>query len=94
MSSDWFALVLGAAMAVLVLLDLTKALEPFLEGVNLRSRRVAFGLSIITGFLNGLAGSGGMVTLALYLKHACRDHIGLRATLILWAPPCCCGVSP
>lgn len=83
MGSDWFAVVLGGIIAVLVLLDLTKALERLLRGVDLRSTRVAFVLSIATGFLNGLAGSGGMVTLVLYLKHACRNHIGLRATLIL-----------
>lgn len=83
LSSDWFTLVLGGIIAVLILLDLTKALERLLAGVDLRSIRTAFGLSMATGFLNGLAGSGGVVTLVLYLKHACRDHISLRATLIL-----------
>ncbi len=83
LSSDWFTLVLGSIIAVLMVLDLTKALERMLTGVDLRSVRVAFGLSTATGFLNGLAGSGGIVTLVLYLKHACRDHVSLRGTLIL-----------
>lgn len=83
MSSDWFTLVLGGIVAALILLDITKALERLLAGVNLRSPFMAAGLSTVTGFLNGLAGAGGMVTLVVYLKHACRDHLSLRATLVL-----------
>lgn len=83
MSSDWFTLVLGGVIATLILLDITKALERMLANVDLRAPLVASGLSAVTGFLNGLAGAGGMVTLVVYLKHACRDHISLRATLVL-----------
>lgn len=83
MSSDWFTLVLGTVIATLILLDMTKALERMLAGINLRSPAVAFGLSSVTGFLNGLSGAGGMVTLVVYLKHACRNHISLRASLVL-----------
>ncbi len=83
LDADWFTLVLGGIITVLILADMTKLLERVLRGVDLRSPVIAAGLSIVTGFLNGLAGAGGVITLAIYLKHACKDPITLRATLVL-----------
>jgi uncharacterized membrane protein YfcA len=83
MNTDWFTLVLGGTLSVLILADLTKLLERALRGVDLRAPLTASGLAMVTGFLNGLAGAGGVVTLAVYLKHACTDHISLRGTLVL-----------
>ncbi len=83
MATDWFTLVLGGIIAVLIVADMTKLLERVLRGVDLLSPVTAAGLSLVTGFLNGLAGAGGVVTLAIYLKHACKDPITLRATLVL-----------
>jgi uncharacterized membrane protein YfcA len=83
MNTDWFTLVLGGIISVLILADLTKLLERMLRNVDLRAPLTAAGLAIVTGFLNGLAGAGGVITLAVYLKHACRTHISLRGTLVL-----------
>jgi len=83
MNTDWFTLVLGATLVILMLADLTKVLERALLGVNLRAPLTAYVLSILTGFLNGLVGAGGVITLAVYLKHACTNHISLRGTLVL-----------
>ncbi len=83
MDTDWFTLVLGGIISALILADMTKVLERLLRGVDLRSPLTAAGLSMVTGFLNGLAGAGGVITLAIYLKHACRDAASLRATLVL-----------
>ena len=83
MNTDWFTLVLGSIISVLIVSDLTQLLDRVLRGVDLRSPVTASGLAVVTGFLNGLAGAGGVITLAVYLKHACRNHISLRATLVL-----------
>ncbi len=40
-------------------------------------------ISVVAGFVNGLAGAGGVISIAVYLKQACRDHVSLRGTLIL-----------
>jgi uncharacterized membrane protein YfcA len=83
MNTDWFTLVLGATLSILILADLTKLLERALRGVDLRGPLTASSLAMVTGFLNGMAGAGGVVTLAVYLKHACRNHVSLRGTLVL-----------
>jgi uncharacterized membrane protein YfcA len=33
--------------------------------------------------VNGLVGAGGVISIAVYLRHACANHVSLRATLIL-----------
>ena len=83
MGTDWFILVLGGVIAVLTLLDMGKVLDRALENVDLRALPVAAGLSVTAGFVNGLAGAGGVISIAVYLKQACRDHVSLRGTLIL-----------
>jgi hypothetical protein len=83
LKSDWLLLILGSVVATLVLLDMMKILDRLFKRLNLRSTGIPFGLSVVTALQDGLIGSGGVVTLAIYLKHACRDHKRLRATLIL-----------
>jgi uncharacterized membrane protein YfcA len=79
----WFDLVLGFAMSLIVVLDTTKMLERAASRYDLRSPKVAFGLSSVAGLTAGVAGAGGLMLFAVYLKHACRDYISLRATAAL-----------
>lgn len=83
MGTDWFLLVLGCVISVLILLDMGKVLDRALANVNVRALPVAVGLSVTAGFVNGLAGAGGVISIAVYLKQACRDHVSLRGTLVL-----------
>jgi uncharacterized membrane protein YfcA len=79
----WFDLVLGCAMSMIVILDSTRVLERAAARYDLRSPKVAFGLSSVAGLTAGVAGAGGLMLFAVYLKHACRDYISLRATAAL-----------
>jgi uncharacterized membrane protein YfcA len=83
MGTDWFLLVLGGIIATLTLLDIGKVLDRALANVNMRALPVALSLSATAGFVNGLAGAGGVISIAVYLKQACRDHVSLRGTLVL-----------
>jgi uncharacterized membrane protein YfcA len=83
LSSDWFAPILGGIISVIVLLDVTKALDRVALLLPLRSPPVAFALAFVTGIIGGLSGAGGLLLLSVYLKQACRDHKSLRATGIL-----------
>jgi len=87
----WFDLVLGCAMSAIVLLDSTRILERAAARYDLRSPKVAFALSSVAGLTAGFAGAGGLMLFAVYLRHACRDYVSLRATagllgtvLIVW----------
>ena len=83
LSSDAFVLVLGICMTLIVLFDLTGIVERLVPLMNLRSVWVAFGLSLAAGLLAGLSGAGGLILISVYLRHACRTHIALRATMIV-----------
>jgi uncharacterized protein len=82
-SSDVFSLVLGAGISLIVIMDTFKILDRAAKSVDIREPKVVFGLSAVTGLIAGLAGAGGIMMLAVYLKHACRDYITLRATAAL-----------
>ena len=82
LSGDWLAVILGFVISAVVILDALKLLERAVKHIDIRAPLVAFAMSAVTGFINGIAGAGGMVTLVIYLKHACRDHLSLRATSI------------
>jgi hypothetical protein len=82
-SSDAFSLVLGAGISAIVIMDATKGLDRAAKRIDIRKPSVAFFLSAITGLIAGLAGAGGIMMLAVYLKHACRDYVSLRATAAL-----------
>lgn len=82
-SSHAFSFVLGAGISLIVILDATKALDRAAKSTDIRKPSFAFFLSAATGLLAGLAGAGGVMMLAVYLKHACRDYVSLRATAAL-----------
>lgn len=83
MGTDWFTLVLGCVIFVIILADMVKLLDRALRNVNLRALAPAASLSFAAGFVNGLAGAGGVVSISVYLRHACEDHVSLRGTLVL-----------
>jgi uncharacterized membrane protein YfcA len=82
MSGNWLTVILGLLISLVVLLDVTKLLDRLVTRVDVRAPGLNFGLSSLTGLVNGVAGAGGMVLLVVYLKHACRDHMSLRSTTI------------
>ena len=81
--SQVFSLVLGGGISLIVVMDTFKLLDRAARVVDIRKPAVVFGLSAVTGLIAGLAGAGGIMMLAVYLKHACRDYISLRATAAL-----------
>jgi len=83
LSSDGLSLALGAIMTIILLLDMGQWLSRFAQRVDMRTYPVAFSLATVIGLVTGVAGAGGMMMLSVYLKHACRDHVSLRATAIL-----------
>jgi uncharacterized membrane protein YfcA len=83
LTSDGLSLALGAIMTLIIVLDMGQWLSRFAQKVDMRSYPVAFSLATVIGLVTGIAGAGGMMMLSVYLRHACRDHISLRATAIL-----------
>lgn len=83
MGTEWFTLVLGSVISVLIMLDMGHVLDRAFKNMNLRALPVALSLSLVAGFVNGIAGAGGVVSIAVYLRHVCASHIALRGTLIL-----------
>jgi uncharacterized membrane protein YfcA len=82
-SGDTLSTILGFVISGAVIADTFKLLERAFARVDLRKPSVAFALAGFSGFVTGLAGVGGMITLVLYLKHACTDHAKLRHTTIV-----------
>ena len=83
LSSDGLSLALGAIMTIIIILDMGQWLSRLAQKVDMRTYPMAFSLATAIGLVTGVAGAGGMMMLSVYLKHACRDHISLRATAIL-----------
>ena len=65
----WLILVL--VMSVIVLTDLGRLLSRFAEPIDVRAPGVAAGLAGASGLIAAVTGSGGMYSLAVYLKLAC-----------------------
>jgi hypothetical protein len=81
--SKAFSLVLGLIISLIVIMDTVRLLDRAAKTIDIRKPPIVFGLAAATGFMTGLAGAGGVMMLAVYLKHACRDYIALRATAAL-----------
>lgn len=81
--SKAFSLVLGLIISLIVIMDAMRLLDRAAKTIDIRKPPIVFGLAAATGFMTGLAGAGGVMMLAVYLKHACRDYIALRATAAL-----------
>jgi uncharacterized membrane protein YfcA len=81
--SKAFSLILGFIISLIVIMDTVKLLDRVAKAVDIRKPTIVFGLAAATGLMTGLAGAGGVMMLAVYLKHACRDYIALRATAAL-----------
>ena len=81
--SEMFSLTLGFVISLIVIMDTMKLLDRAAKTIDIRKPAIVFGLAGATGFMTGLAGAGGVMMLAVYLKHACRDYIALRATAAL-----------
>jgi len=79
--SDWLTLVLGVVISLLAIVDTTKGIDRVISRLNLRSRGLTFGFPALTGFIDGISGTGGVLILLFYLRHACRDHVSLRGTV-------------
>jgi uncharacterized protein len=82
-NASMFSLILGFVISLIVVMDTMKLLDRAAKTVDIRKPAIVFALAGATGFMTGLAGAGGVMMLAVYLKHACRDYIALRATAAL-----------
>ena len=60
MGTDWFTLVLGCVIFLIILADIGRVLDRAFENLNLRALPATAGLSFTAGFVNGLAGAGGL----------------------------------
>jgi uncharacterized membrane protein YfcA len=79
----WLTVCLGVVMFLIALADRYNLLDHLATKINLRRFSVAFGLSIVSGLIAGIAGGGGMYLYSVYLKFACPSPSLMRGTSIM-----------
>jgi uncharacterized membrane protein YfcA len=82
-SADWLVLVLGVLLTVIVVMDTFRFVQRLTAHIDLRSRRLTAGFSLIGGTMGGLSGAGAFYFLVVYMKHACRSADSLRGTNVV-----------
>ena len=82
-SADWLVLVLGVLLAVILLMDTFRVVQRLTAWIDLRSKRLAAGFSLISGTVGGLSGAGAFYFLVVYMKQACGTAQALRGTNVV-----------
>lgn len=83
LEAQWLTLIIGVVMCWTVFMEYRKLLDRLGKYIDMRAPRTAFALASISGLIAGAVGAGGMLFLAVYLKHACETAQKLRATALL-----------
>ncbi|MBB42200.1 MAG: hypothetical protein CMM44_00390 [Rhodospirillaceae bacterium] len=76
-------IILGGGVVVIIILDTFRLIERIVKYTNLRSKKLAAILAIISGLIGGLTGAGAFYFLVVYLKHACASPSSLRGTNVI-----------
>lgn len=83
--SAWLTFVLGLTLGCVLIADMTNALDRLSERIDLRAPSFVVPLSAISGVISGVTGAGGLLFIAIYVKHVCSTPNIYRATVILLA---------
>ncbi|MBK19288.1 MAG: hypothetical protein CMM52_10695 [Rhodospirillaceae bacterium] len=76
-------IILGSLIVLIILMDAIKLVERLLENMDVRSKAITGGFSVVGGIMGGLSGAGAFYFLVVYLKHACPTPEALRGTNVI-----------
>ena len=82
LQSDWLQVVLGLALGVVLIIDMTNVLARLATRFDLRAPRVLYPFSAASGLISGVTGGGGMFFIALYVKRFAPDPKTFRGTVL------------
>jgi uncharacterized protein len=82
-SADWLVLVLGVLLTLILLMDTLHLVQRLTAHIDLRSKRLAAGFSLVGGTIGGLSGAGAFYFLVVYMKQACGSAQALRGTNVV-----------
>ena len=82
LESEWLQVVLGLALGVVLVLDMTDGLARLATRFDLRAPRVLYPFSAASGLISGVTGGGGMFFIALYVKRFAPDPKTFRGTIL------------
>jgi uncharacterized membrane protein YfcA len=80
LESNWLQVVLGLALGVVLIIDMTNVLARLATRFDLRAPRVLYPFSAFSGLISGVTGAGGLFFIALYVKQFAPDTKTFRAT--------------
>jgi uncharacterized membrane protein YfcA len=82
-SSAWLTLLLGLTLGLVLIADVTRALERLAVHVDLQSPKFMLPFSALSGIVSGVTGAGGLFFVAIYVKHLAPSPQAYRGTIIL-----------
>jgi uncharacterized membrane protein YfcA len=82
LKSNWLQVVLGLALGVVLIIDMTKALARLATRFDLRRPGVLYPFSAASGLISGVTGAGGLFFIALYVKQFAPDPKTFRGTIL------------
>jgi uncharacterized membrane protein YfcA len=82
-SSAELTLLLGVALGLLVLFDISGTWSAIASRVDITRLGAVTVMSAVAGFVSGVTGAGGLLLLAVYLRLVKPDKADFRATMLL-----------
>jgi uncharacterized membrane protein YfcA len=82
LESDWLQVVLGLALGVVLIIDITDVLARLATRFDLRAPRVLYPFCAASGLISGVTGAGGLFFIALYVKRFAPDPKTFRGTVL------------
>lgn len=76
-------IVLGLALGLVVVADITRVLDRLAQDLPMSGHVTMLTLSAVAGLISGIAGAGGLLLIAVYLRLICPEPRTLRGTILL-----------
>lgn len=83
LDGTWLRIVLGGALGILILADVTKVTANIATKIDFRRRTILYPSTLLFGFISGISGAGTLTSIALYLKQIAPDARTLRGTILM-----------
>jgi uncharacterized membrane protein YfcA len=82
LESNWLQVLLGLALGMVLIIDMTDALTRLAKRIDVRTPGILYPFCAASGLISGVTGGGGLFFIALYVKQFAGDPKTFRGTIL------------